>query len=133
MGHRNLLTHPFTAHTWLLIVLLSLTGLSTGAAIQSSNWLTKSHNLTSLGLQLNATSGSHYCTRSQDWMTPEFDEDDCQAAINIFRQVEERQHGHGIYEFTLRGTYPDHPQQLETQFMPRKYASSMSKTAKLVL
>lgn len=113
----------FNAHLWALVSLLALNTFSNAAALQPISSLAGQVNLTSLTLSLNASSSDYHCTRSRDWIAPAFEPVDCVAAIDSFREYEEKRHRHDEYEFIYQGAKPGR-WYLKPQMLPRQYRSS---------
>ena len=114
-----------SAQPLVIAIILVLLDLSYGATIPFRNALFTPLNVTTPDWPLNATSDNYRCSRSSDWVTPKFEASDCEMVIESFMSIEEKRHGHKLYDFTLEGHWPEHPS-LVSQTMPREYKSGES-------
>lgn len=108
---------------FLLCLLASNINISAAATIQLPQPLTAQTNFTSSTPTLNATASHYHCSRQAEFLTPTFEGNDCLAAIEKLRRVEETTHKMHLYEFREMPSHHEHPYM--TQKMPRKYVSGM--------
>ena len=89
-------------------------------------------------LSLNLTNSNPYhCTRSLDFVTPQFDAADCLEAIGSFADIEEKAHGHAQYEFLAPEAYQDRhsltPQETPKRYVKGKFLKTQCKNHRKIV